>query len=106
MDVQTAACGALTRLAAMSPEAAARMFELDVLGDIRRMLPKPDRLSTPPDTPESLDVDNVFRELFHDDGDDGDGDGDAGDDRRALRRVRSILHWSPYDRVRVVNADP
>ncbi len=78
MDVQTAACGALTRLAAMSPEAAARMFELDVLGDIRRMLPKPDRLSTPPDTPESLDVDNVFRELFHDDGDDGDGDGDAG----------------------------
>jgi hypothetical protein len=74
VDVQTAACGALTRLAAMSPEAAARMFELDVLGDIRRMLPKPDRLSTP----ESLDVDNVFRELFHDDGDDGNGDGDAG----------------------------
>jgi hypothetical protein len=24
----------------------------------------------------------------------------------ALAKVRSYLHWSPYDRVRVVNADP
>jgi hypothetical protein len=49
-------------------------------------------------------------------GGDGDGDGDGDDDGRFEwclaaagvafeSRVRSI-HWSPYDRVRVVNAVP
>jgi hypothetical protein len=33
----------------------------------------------------------------------GRGRGDVGVDHH---QVRSISHWSPYDRVRVVNADP
>ena len=28
------------------------------------------------------------------------------DDAARARKVRSISHWSPYDRVGVVNADP
>ena len=50
-----------------------------------------------------------------DDGDDGDDGGGGGEMRALLRAARAnypawlearSMHWSPYDRVGVVNADP
>ena len=34
------------------------------------------------------------------------GDDDGRIDREEYIQARSIVHWSPYDRVGVVNADP
>jgi hypothetical protein len=34
------------------------------------------------------------------------GDDDGRIDREEYNQARSIVHWSPYDRVGVVNADP
>jgi len=45
------------------------------------------------------------REMFRAMDEEG-GDDDGRIDREEYIQARSIVHWSPYDRVGVVNADP